>query len=656
MLLRKHKTVFFLSWLMATTMIARGQAIFDTLNLHEFEVIGVLDSYEDSYKKTTLDTLVKRHFEHLDLGELLSAFSPVFVKSYGKGSISTASFRGTSASHTKVLWNDFTINSPMLGQVDFSTIPESFFDEVNLLYGGGSLYQSGGALGGSVLLSNSTLIPRKSLLHVSQSLGSFGSFNTAATLHLEKKKMIAETRVMLQSSKNDFPYYNNGTLPSQWMKQQNASFLNGGFLQQFSWQLNPWQHLSLMSWNQWNRRNIPPIMTNVYKGGNPEEYQKTFFTRNVIGWLYHKDKTRIEMKSAWFFEKQHYYLKTTTANDSAQTVTLIDSKNNTSGFYTKGKWKQQLKKNFTLRAGIDIDYDRVESSNYSDLKTRFSTSIYTGLNKQFLKRVTLDLLIREELVDGKLLPVMPYAGVNYKALKKEELYFRASVSRNYHLPTLNDLYWYPGGNPSLKPEDGLETEAGISYMKKLTKNMAAAIEINGFYNKISNWIQWKPSDYRFWTPENMAEVHARGMELSASLNVRAGLWHYRISGFYAYTRTTDESALAIEKGYSGRQLIYIPAHHGNAFLYMAYKNWNFGWNSMITGSRTTTMNPADSYSNTLPAYWLNNIQLGKKWLFNKIDVAMQIKINNVFNVQYQAVIWRAMPGRNIEITAKIDIL
>ena len=655
MSIRKHKTVFFLSWLMLITIIARGQAIFDTLNLHEFEVIGILDSYEDSYKTTTLDTLVKRHFEHLDLGQLLSAFSPVFVKSYGKGSISSASFRGTSASHTKVLWNDFAINSPMLGQVDFSYIPESFFDEVSLLYGGGSLYQTGGALGGSVLLSNNAGSPRKPLLHVSQSMGSFGSFNTAATLHLEKKKMIVETRVMLQTSKNDFPYYNNGTLPSRWMKQQNASYLNGGLLQQFSWQLNPWQHLSLMSWNQWNRRNIPPIMTNVYKGGNPEEYQKTFFTRNVIGWLYHKEKTRIEVKTAWFYEKQHYYLKTTTANDSAQTVTLIDSKNNTSGFYAKGKWKQQLKHYFVLSAGIDIDYNRVESSNYSDLKTRFSASYYAGLNKQFAKRVTLDLLLREELVDGILLPVMPYAGVNYRVFKKEELFFRASVSRNYHLPTLNDLFWYPGGNPNLKPEDGLETEAGINYLKKLTKDISFNVEVSGYYNKISNWIQWKPTDYRYWTPENIAEVNARGAEMSARLNVNEGGWHYRLSGFYAFTLTTDESTLAVEKGYSGRQLIYIPVHHGNAFLYISCKSWDFGWNSMVTGSRTTTMNPADSYSNTLPAYWLNDVQLGKRWLFNKFDVAIQIKLNNLFNVQYQAVIWRAMPGRNFEIAAKIDI-
>ncbi len=80
-----------------------------------------------------------------------------------------------------------------------------------------------------------------------------------------------------------------------------------------------------------------------------------------------------------------------------------------------------------------------------------------------------------------------------------------------------------------------------------------------------------------------------------------------------------------------------------------------GWNLLATGSRTTTMNPADSYSNLLPAYILNDIQLGKKWVLKNIDVAVQLKLNNVFDVQYQAVIWRAMPGRNAELVVKFDL-
>lgn len=29
--------------------------------------------------------------------------------------------------------------------------------------------------------------------------------------------------------------------------------------------------------------------------------------------------------------------------------------------------------------------------------------------------------------------------------------FKASIARNYRYPTLNDLYFKPGGNPDLRP-------------------------------------------------------------------------------------------------------------------------------------------------------------------------------------------------------------
>jgi len=39
----------------------------------------------------------------------------------------------------------------------------------------------------------------------------------------------------------------------------------------------------------------------------------------------------------------------------------------------------------------------------------------------------------------------------------------------------------------------------------------------------------------------------------------------------------------------------------------------------------------------------------------KVDFQLQVKINNLFDVQYQAVLWRAMPGRNFEVTLKLDV-
>jgi len=84
-----------------------------------------------------------------------------------------------------------------------------------------------------------------------------------------------------------------------------------------------------------------------------------------------------------------------------------------------------------------------------------------------LEKVELSLLLRIEMADAELLPLMPRIGFNYQVLKNEQFYFSASISRNYNLPTLNDLYWYPGGNKELKAESGIEVESGLNFSKTL---------------------------------------------------------------------------------------------------------------------------------------------------------------------------------------------
>jgi len=74
------------------------------------------------------------------------------------------------------------------------------------------------------------------------------------------------------------------------------------------------------------------------------------------------------------------------------------------------------------------------------------------------------------------------------------------------------------------------------------------------------------------------------------------------------------------------------------------------WSLTYTGSRNTSLNNDENYSFTLPQYLLNNISVGKKFSIKKVDLEIRIKAYNIFDIDYQAVLWRAMPGRNYEIS------
>ena len=125
--------------------------------MHEVSVTAFRRLSETGIQRTSLDTMVLHQNVALSMSDILTAHSPLYVKSYGRATESTVEFRGTSPAHTQVLWNGMKINSPMLGTVDFSTIPAFFIDQANLFHGASSLTLTGGGLGGAIELNNQPL-------------------------------------------------------------------------------------------------------------------------------------------------------------------------------------------------------------------------------------------------------------------------------------------------------------------------------------------------------------------------------------------------------------------------------------------------------------------------------------------------------------------
>ena len=132
---------------------------------------------EIGIQKTTFDSTALKENVALSMADVLAYNSSVFVKSYGRATLSTVAFRGTSASHTQVSWNGMRINNPMLGMTDFSTIPSFFVDRASLLHGSSSVTEAGGGLGGLVKLGTAPDMPEGFGLAYIQGIGSFRTFD-----------------------------------------------------------------------------------------------------------------------------------------------------------------------------------------------------------------------------------------------------------------------------------------------------------------------------------------------------------------------------------------------------------------------------------------------------------------------------------------------
>ncbi len=394
-------------------------------------------------------------------------------------------------------------------------------------------------------------------------------------------------------------------------------------------------------------------MTNVEKGGNQQEWQHDFFSRNILVWKLHNAKTSWGIKGAYFYEELDYYLQTSDSLEN--TISLIDSRNKVENYSVISNVSSELGGNMILKVGVEFLYQQVNSNNYIDKKKRTLFNTHVSIKKSFSNILTAEALVRTEITNNGTVPIMPVLGFNYKPFGNQDLHIRVNFSQNYNLPTLNDLYWYPGGNEDLQPERSMEAELGIGYTTMFNRKHRITFSGSAYASSISNWIIWMPGDYRYWSPENIASVYARGIESSLNISGKLGNVEYKVFGEYAYTRTTNNSDSAKMSGLSDVQLMYVPVHTANGYVNVSSNGYYATWTLSYISSRNTSLNSDEHYSNKLPQYMLNNISVGKIFLLKKAQFDIRAKIYNIFDVDYQAILWRAMPGRNYELSLSIKI-
>ena len=604
----------------------------DTIVLQSVEVNAeaIRKNQAETAMERKMDTALLKRLNTITMSQLLIQHSPVFIKTYGPGGVATASFRGTTASHTLVLWNGFQLNAPTLGQVDFSTIPVFMTEQVALKWGSGTSANSGG-LGGTVNIETNQHFGEGLILDLKQTYGSFNSFGSYITAGYSWASHLLRVKAYRTSSDNDFKYDNIGIIPHQVMKQKNADFVDYGVMPEYQWHYRN-SLITIVSWNQWSDRNSPQIMPNVINNST-KEYTENGYSRNFISYKTYWQTGKIEVKSAYFYEKQHYFLESYT--DNGIPVTKINSINDANIYHQIADLNQDLYKSWKLNAKVQWDHEQVKSNNYDGTKDRDVLSFYAAVTGKVVKPLDIRLTLRNDWVDWSSAGFFPTATLSYSSLFVKGLKINAGYSHNFRNPSLNDLYWNPGGNPDLKPENGRTIDGNIMYSRKFGR-FSIESTLGAYYSLVNDWIQWVPTSWRYWVPENVNTVTAYGAEAHLKMNYFINDWNFQASGNYVYSHTTDET---------GYQLMYIPLHHANAFAEVRWKTWNMTYTMEYTGRRKTQMDNEEVLAGRLNPYTLHHVSVGKQ--IRKFYV--EFKVNNITDVDYMAILWRAMPGRSFEV-------
>lgn len=159
-------------------------------------------------QKTVFDETLLHEDVTFSLADMLAHSTPVFIKSYGRGTMATVSLRGTGASHTRVTWNGMRMNSPLFGMMDLSYIPSYFIDGAALYNGASSVGVAGGGLGGAIALDTRPSDSDGFGMKYIQGVASYSTFDEYLRLSYGGGRMRSETSVLLTTSENDFTYRN----------------------------------------------------------------------------------------------------------------------------------------------------------------------------------------------------------------------------------------------------------------------------------------------------------------------------------------------------------------------------------------------------------------------------------------------------------------
>lgn len=210
-------------------------------------------------------------------------------------------------------------------------------------------------------------------------------------------------------------------------------------------------------------------------------------------------------------------------------------------------------------------------------KGRIELSGSVSAKWQPFEPVGLSVVLREEMSGDKWASLIPAFFIDGLLSRKGNIMVKASVSRNYRFPTLNDLYFLPGGNPDLKNEQGFSYDAGISFDVGKEKVYKLSGGMNWFDSYIEDWIIWLPTTKGFFSPRNVKKVHAYGIEVKANLAVLpAKDWLIDLNSSYSWTPSINEGEKMSPADQSvGKQLPYVPEHSASLTGRLSWQSMGF---------------------------------------------------------------------------------
>lgn len=253
------------------------------------------------------------------------------------------------------------------------------------------------------------------------------------------------------------------------------------------------------------------------------------------------------------------------------------------------------------------------------------------------------------------------ASLGYKTSLSKETILRLNTATGFRAPNIFELssngvhdgtIRYEIGNASLKSEQNFQADLNLEY-----KNTHFEFFVNGFYNKINNYIYISPNgevidDFNVYD-YLQSDANLFGGEAGIHFHPHPIDWLHINSNFESVTGTTN----------NGSNLPLIPANRFTNTLRIDIKSYQWFKEGFASANieHTLKQNNPSEFETKTNDYTIINVGFGGKIIIGKSSFNVHLNANNVFNRVYVAHLSRlkadGIPniGRNIVLALNIKI-
>jgi iron complex outermembrane receptor protein len=411
-----------------------------------------------------------------------------------------------------------------------------------------------------------------------------------------------------------------------------------GFMQEFYFRKEK-NIGSVRIWYQSADRNLPAsILSQQPNSGENQldESLRTMLTYDIL-----KGESNISLTGAWIFSRLNYF----------NNLASIDSRNMSEILTLKAGLQKPIGENTKLKIVLDEKSSLIRSNNYNHNESNNTATLTASVERNRGRFGTM-VLLRELFNNHSILIPDFSAGLQYRLFTGKNYFIKANISRNSKIPSMNDMFWEPGGNPDLKNEYALIYEISYEMNQKISDPFNLKYDMAVFRYSIKDMIQWHPGEYSYWTADNIKTVNSTGLESSVSLDYILNNLNAALNAGYSFTKAVAGGPKIENDGSVGKQLMYIPENQFNVSFRIGFGSFYTSWMADFTGKRYITVDN----SKYLPGYFINNFKTGVRLPVKSSYIDLNFNVDNLFNKNYQSIAFYPLPGRSYFIKILVQII